>query len=211
MKVLMMRVALALLPVFIIFFIAPAIADDAAKPAPAKTEVATFAAGCYWCVESDFDRVKGVLDTTSGFMGGKTENPTYEEVSSGATGHTEVVKVTYDPAVVSYQQLLDAYWLNVDPIDKTGQFCDRGSQYRPAIFVYDGEQRKLAEASKKTIEDSKRFGESPVVVEINDASAFTPAPDQNFYQTNSIRYKFYRAGCGRDARLKQLWGEAGGH
>ena len=185
----------------------PASAADAAKPA---TQIATFAAGCYWCVESDFDRVKGVLETTPGFMGGKTEKPTYQEVSSGATGHAEAVNITFDPAVVSYKELLDAYWLNVDPLDGSGQFCDRGSQYRPAIFVYNDEQKKLAEDSKKAIEDSKKFKE-PIVVEINAASAFTPAPDPDFYKTNPIRYKFYRAGCGRDARLKQLWGDKGGH
>jgi peptide-methionine (S)-S-oxide reductase len=187
--------------------IAPAHAADAAKPA---TQIATFAAGCYWCVESDFDKVKGVLETTPGFMGGKTENPTYEQVSSGATGHTEAVNITFDPTVVTYKELLDHYWVNVDPLDAGGAFCDRGSQYRPAIFVYDDEQRKLAEASKKEIEDSKRFKE-PIVVEINNASAFTPAPDPDFYKTNPIRYKFYRAGCGRDSRLKQLWGDKAGH
>jgi methionine-S-sulfoxide reductase len=193
----------------LVFFawLSPASAADAAKPA---TQIATFAAGCYWCVESDFDRVKGVLETTPGFMGGKTEKPTYEEVSSGATGHAEAVNVTYDPAVVTYKELLDTYWLNVDPLDGSGQFCDRGSQYRPAIFVYNDEQKKLAEESKKAIEDSKKFKE-PVIVEINAASAFTPAPDPDFYKTNPIRYKFYRAGCGRDARLKQLWGDKGGH
>jgi peptide-methionine (S)-S-oxide reductase len=179
-------------------------------PVHAATALATFAAGCYWCVESDFDKVKGVVETTPGFMGGKTENPTYSEVSSGATGHTEVVIIKYDPAVVTYQQLLDHYWVNVDPLDIDGQFCDRGTQYRPEIFVYDDEQRKLAEASKKAVEDSKRFKE-PLVVAITQASAFTPAPDPDFYKTNSVRYKFYRAGCGRDARLKQLWGEKAGH
>jgi methionine-S-sulfoxide reductase len=186
---------------------APLHAEDAAKP---KTEIATFSAGCYWCVESDFDHVKGVVETTPGFMGGKTEKPTYEQVSSGTTGHAEAVNVKFDPSVVTYQQLLDHYWLNVDPIDGGGQFCDRGSQYRPAIFVYNDEQRKLAEASKKALEDSKRFKE-PIVVEINAASAFTPAPDPDFYINNPIRYKFYRAGCGRDARLKQLWGDKAGH
>ena len=198
---------IAALTVVAALFGAPAVAEDAANKA---TAVATFAAGCYWCVESDFDHVKGVVDTTPGFMGGKTENPTYKEVSSGTTGHTEVVNVTYDPAVVTYQQLLDHYWVNVDPLDAGGQFCDRGSQYRPAIFVYNDEQRKLAEGSKKAIEDSKRF-KDPVVVEIVPVSAFTPAPDPDFYKTNSIRYKFYRAGCGRDARLQQLWGDKAGH
>ena len=163
----------------------------------ATTDLATFAAGCYWCVESDFDKVKGVLETTPGFMGGET-------------GHTEVVNVAFDPAVVTYQRLLDHYWVNVDLVDGTGQFCDRGSQYRPAIFVYNDEQRKLADASKQAIVNSKQFKE-PVVVEINAASAFTPAPDPDYYKLNPVRYKFYRAGCGRDARLKQLWGDKAGH
>lgn len=185
----------------------PLRAEDAVKPG---TAVATFAAGCYWCTESDFDKVTGVLDTTSGFMGGKTENPTYDEVSSGTTGHTEVVRVVYDPAIVTYQQLLDHYWVNVDAVDGTGQFCDRGSQYRPAIFVYNDEQKALAEASKKKLETSGQFKE-PIAVQIGAHSAFTPAPDQNFYKTNAIRYKFYRSGCGRDARLKQLWGDKAGH
>jgi methionine-S-sulfoxide reductase len=183
-----------------------AFAEDA-KPA---AQIATFAAGCYWCVESDFDKVKGVVETTPGFMGGKTEKPTYDEVSSGTTGHTEVVNIKFDPAVVTYKQLLDHYWVNVDALDAGGQFCDRGSQYRPAIFVYNDEQRKLAEASKKEIEDSKRFKE-PIAVEINAASAFTPAPDPDYYINNPIRYKFYRAGCGRDSRLKQLWGDKAAH
>jgi methionine-S-sulfoxide reductase len=179
-------------------------ASDAADRA-----TATFAAGCYWCVEKDFDGVKGVLSTESGFMGGMTKNPTYEEVSSGSTGHTEVVRVTYDPSVVSYQKLLDHYWINVDPLDGDGQFCDRGSQYRPAIFTYGEEQKRLADASKQALVDGKRFP-SPIVVEISPATAFTPAKDQNFYVTNPIRYKFYRAGCGRDARLKSLWGDRAG-
>jgi peptide-methionine (S)-S-oxide reductase len=175
-----------------------------------KTAVATFAAGCYWCVESDFDHVPGVLDTTSGFMGGTTKSPTYEEVSTGTTGHREAVRVTYDPAKVSYQALLDHYWHNVDLVDGSGQFCDRGSQYSPAIFVYDDEQKRLAEDSKKKIEDSKRFAQ-PIAVQILPASELTPAPDQDFYKTNPVRYKFYRAGCGRDARLRQLWGAEAGH
>ena len=197
--------------IFALFFaISPAPQAPAATPvAMGPTATATFGAGCYWCVERDFDAVKGVVETTPGFMGGKTENPTYEEVSSGATGHTEVVNVKYDPTVVSYQQLLDYYWMHVDPLDAGGQFCDRGSQYRPAIFVYDDEQKRLADESKKALDASKRF-KSPVIVEISKASAFTPAPDPDFYKTNPIRYKYYRAGCGRDARIKQLWsGKAG--
>ncbi|MEQ1714876.1 MAG: peptide-methionine (S)-S-oxide reductase MsrA [Hyphomicrobium sp.] len=182
----------------------------AAKSAATATAIATFAGGCYWCVESDFDKVKGVVDTTSGFMGGHTENPTYDEVSSGETGHTEVVRVTYDPSIVSYQTLLDAYWRNVDPTDGRGQFCDRGSQYRPAIFVYTGEQKALAEASKTSLEKSHRFAD-PIAVEIHSASGFTPAKDQDFYKLSPVRYKFYRLGCGRDARLAQLWGGNAGH
>lgn len=175
------------------------------SPSIAATETATFAAGCYWCVESDFDKVKGVLSTESGFMGGHVQNPTYQEVSSGTTGHTEVVRVTFDNAVVSYKALLDHYWVNVDPLDADGQFCDRGSQYRPAIFTYGTEQKVLAEKSKADIDKSGRF-KTAVVVEILPATAFTAAKDQNFYKTNALRYKFYRAGCGRDARLQQLWG-----
>jgi methionine-S-sulfoxide reductase len=213
----MLRLSLAAV-IAAVFFAAQPMATPSAqvshysvtRVAMTDTAIATFAAGCYWCVESDFDKVKGVLETTPGFMGGKTANPTYSEVSSGETGHTEVVNVKYDPSVVSYKELLDHYWINVDLVDAEGQFCDRGNQYRPAIFVYDDEQRKQADASKKAIIDSKQFKE-PVVVEINAASAFTPAPDPDYYKNNPVRYKFYRAGCGRDARLKQLWGDKAGH
>ena len=204
----MRRAAFAVLALLTV--VAPVAAGAGNSSAAGGTAVATFAAGCYWCVESDFDKVKGVLETTSGFMGGAKKNPTYEEVSTGTTGHTEVVRVSFDPSVVSYQKLLDHYWLNVDPLDADGQFCDRGSQYRPAIFVYDEEQRKLAEASKAALEKSGRF-DKPLVVTINAASDFTPAHDQDFYKTNSVRYKFYRVGCGRDARLRQVWGAAAQH
>lgn len=194
-------------------FLAAAQFDSAEQPAAgtasadpkAGLATAVFGAGCYWCTESDFDKVKGVTETISGFMGGTEKNPSYKDVSSGATGHTEVVKVTYDPAVVTYQNLLDHYWRNVDPFDKTGQFCDRGTQYRPAIFTFSDEQKALADASKVVVE--KKF-EKPAVVEINQASEFTATHDQNFYVTNPIRYKTYRYGCGRDARLEQLWGPA---
>ncbi len=181
----------------------------AASAASAASQVATFAAGCYWCVESDFDKIRGVTDTTPGFMGGDTPNPTYEQVSAGTTGHTEVVNITFDPAVVTYKQLLDHFWVNVDPLDKGGQFCDRGSQYRPGIFYRDDEQKKAAEESKSAIEKSGQLKE-PIVIEITQASAFTAAPDPDYYKNNPIRYKFYRAGCGRDARLKQLWGDKAG-
>lgn len=173
-----------------------------------KLEVATFASGCFWCTEADFDKVKGVVETTSGFMGGKTPNPTYNEVAAGGTGHAEVVQLKYDPSQVTYQQLLDVYWRNVDPLDGTGQFCDRGDQYRPAIFYHTEEQKRLAEESKAALEKSGRF-KAPIVVEITAASAFTPAEDyhQDYYKRNPIQYFIYRHGCGRDARLEALWGK----
>jgi len=177
-----------------------------------KLEVATFASGCFWCTESDFDKVKGVVETTSGYMGGTTPNPTYEQVSSGRTGHAEVLQLKYDPSEVTYEELLDVYWRNVDPLDGGGQFCDRGSQYRPAIFYHTEEQKRLAEASKTALEESGRF-DQPIAVEITAASTFTPAEDyhQDFYLRNSVRYTFYRIGCGRDARLEALWGKSKSH
>lgn len=198
------------LTTFLLSMLAIATLTATAGAQSKELAVATFGAGCYWCVEADFDKVNGVLETTPGFMGGKTENPTYEEVSSGATGHTEVVNITFDPAVVSYEKLLDYYWRHVDLLDAGGQFCDRGSQYRPAIFYHDAVQKTLAENSKKAIDDSKRF-HKPVIVEINAQSAFTPAPDPDYYKLNPLKYKFYRAGCGRDARIKQLWGSEASH
>lgn len=172
-------------------------------------EVATFASGCFWCTESDFDKVDGVKQTISGYMGGDTENPTYATVSTGDTGHAEALQVTYDPKVVSYDKLLDHYWRTTDVVDGGGQFCDRGSQYRPVIFVATPEQRKLAEASKAELEKSGRF-DQPIAVEIADAGPFTPAEDyhQNYYKTHALQYRYYRHACGRDARLKQLWGDA---
>ncbi len=177
-----------------------------AKPLPANAAVATFAAGCFWCVESDFDKVEGVISTTSGYTGGRTPNPDYDSVSTGRTGHTEALQVVYDPAKVSYEGLLATFWHNVDPVDGGGQFCDRGNQYRPAVFVHTPEQRKLAEASRTALEKSGRFGR-PIVVPILDAAKFTPAePEhQDFHHKNPIRYAIYRHGCGRDQRLRQLW------
>lgn len=173
------------------------------------TAVATFGSGCFWCTESDFDKVPGVISTVSGYTGGTTANPTYESVSSGRSGHVEVVQVTFDPAKVSYKQLLDVYWRNVDPFDANGQFCDKGSQYRPVIFTHGPEQKKFAEESKAQAakELSAKF-KFPVVVSIEDAKPFTPAEDyhQDFYKKNPTRYSIYRTGCGRDARLKQIWG-----
>lgn len=179
-------------------------ADDKAD-ASAPRAVATFAAGCYWCVESDFDKVKGVVATISGFMGGHTRNPTYKSVTFGHTGHLEVVKVIFDPTVVTYEKLLDHFWHNVDPLDDGGQFCDRGDSYRPGIFVHDDNQRRLATASKAKI--AKRF-QSPIVVKIRKATKFTRGPEyhQNYYRKQPYKYKRYRYGCGRDKRLRQLWG-----
>jgi len=179
-----------------------------APPPPAGLAVATFAAGCFWCMEPPFDKLDGVISTTSGYTQGETVGPTYHEVSAGGTGHTESMQVIYDPAKLSYQQLLDTYWRNVDPLDDGGQFCDRGSQYRPGIYYHNEEQRQRAEASKAALEASKRF-DKPIVVEIKPAKAFyvAEAYHQNYYQENPLRYKFYRWSCGRDSRLDDLWGE----
>jgi peptide-methionine (S)-S-oxide reductase len=175
---------------------------------PAGQEVATFATGCFWCTESDFDKVAGVTSTVSGYMGGHTKNPTYQHVSSGKTGHTEVLQVTYDPRQVSYTQLLDVFWRNVDPLDKDGQFCDRGSHYRPAVFYHNEAQQKAAADSKAALDASKRFNK-PIVVEVTAASEFTRAEEyhQDYYKKEPLRYGIYRYGCGRDARLEALWGK----
>ncbi|HQR46839.1 MAG TPA: peptide-methionine (S)-S-oxide reductase MsrA [Thermoanaerobaculia bacterium] len=168
---------------------------------------ATFAGGCFWCMEPPFEGLDGVVSVTSGYTGGTTRSPTYEEVSAGGTGHAESVQILYDPARIGYERLLDVFWHNVDPTDRGGQFCDRGSQYRPAIFVHDEEQRRLAEASKAALEKTKPF-KGPVVVEIVPAGPFWPAEEyhQQYHRKNPIRYKYYRFRCGRDARLKELWG-----
>jgi peptide-methionine (S)-S-oxide reductase len=173
-----------------------------------KTATATFAAGCFWCVEEAFDKVEGVLSTTSGYIGGRTKNPTYEEVSSGGTGHTEALQVVFDPSKVSYAQLLQTFWRNVDPLDSGGQFCDRGSQYRSGIFYHSDEQQQLAEASKTRVRE--QLGTS-IATEVVAAGPFYKAEDyhQNYYQKNSLRYKFYKWNCGRAQRLEKLWGEGG--
>ena len=204
--------ALAAAGVFVAALVASQAPATRAAPAQQGLEVATFASGCFWCTESDFDKVAGVKETISGFMGGKTKSPTYEQVSAGGTGHAEAVQLTYDPKVVSYQQLLDYYWRHVDVLDGGGQFCDRGSQYRPAIFAATPEQRKLAEVSKTALQNSGRFSE-PIAVEIAEAGDFTPAEDyhQNYYQTHPLKYRYYRHACGRDARLQQLWGSEATH
>jgi len=181
------------------------------KPAaaPTVTAKATFAGGCFWCMEPPYDKLDGVISTTSGYIGGQKKNPTYQEVSGGRTGHTEAVQVVYDPAKVSYAKLLDVFWKNIDPTVKDKQFCDTGSQYRTGIFYHDDEQKKLAEASKLQLGKTKPFKE-PIVTEITAATDFYPAEDyhQDYYLKNPVRYNFYRTGCGRDARLKELWGSA---
>jgi peptide-methionine (S)-S-oxide reductase len=171
----------------------------------AKTAVATFAGGCFWCVEADFDKVEGVMRTTSGYTGGKLANPTYNDVGRGGTGHTEAVEIVYDTAKVTFEKLLDVFWHNHDPLAKNRQFCDRGDQYRPAIFYHDDEQRRLAEASKAKYQP--RF-QQPIQTEIVTAGPFYKAEDyhQDYYRKNPIAYKFYRYNCGRDARLEALWG-----
>jgi peptide-methionine (S)-S-oxide reductase len=178
---------------------------------PEPTAVATFAGGCFWCMQPPFDKLAGVLSTTVGYTGGHTENPTYQEVSAGGTGHAESIEIAYDPKKVSYRELLDVFWHNVDPLNPKGQFCDFGNQYRTAIFYHDETQRRLAEASKRALEQSKRFGK-PIVTEIVPATKFYPAEDyhQKYYEKNPARYEYYRWSCGRDHRLKQLWGRLAG-
>jgi peptide-methionine (S)-S-oxide reductase len=171
---------------------------------PQSTAVATFAGGCFWCVESDFDKVEGVISTTSGYTGGTLANPTYQDVGHGGTGHAEAVEIVYDPAKVSYEKLLDVFWHNHDPLAKNRQFCDRGDQYRPAIFYHNDEQRRLAEATKA--KHQQRF-KQPIQTEIVAAGRFYKAEEyhQDYYLKNPVRYKFYRFNCGRDARLEELW------
>ena len=178
---------------------------------PPGHAVATFAGGCFWCMEPPYDKLPGVSATISGYMGGRTANPTYEQVSSGTTGHAEVVQVVYDPRKVSYEKLLEVFWVNIDPTVKDRQFCDAGSQYRSAIFYHDEAQRRAAEASLAALQKSRPFKE-PIVTPIVMASTFTPAEDyhQDYYRKNPVRYNLYRTGCGRDARLKQLWGDRAG-
>jgi peptide-methionine (S)-S-oxide reductase len=184
------------------------IAPDTTLPA-AVADTATFAGGCFWCMEPPYDEIDGVAQTISGYSGGEIENPSYREVSGGQTEHTETVQVIYDSTKVGYERLLRIYWHNVDPFDGTGQFCDRGSQYRPAIFVHDDRQRRRAEETKAAV--AAQFDES-IAVEIEPLTAFYTAEEyhQNFYQKNPGRYNSYRDGCGRDARLREIWGEAAG-
>ena len=190
----------------------PAAAQTAAMSAPASapsvTAVATFAGGCFWCVEADFDKVPGVLSTVSGYTGGTVANPTYAQVSANRTGHAEVVRIVFDPSKVSYDTLLGKFWLSIDPTTKDRQFCDSGSPYRTAIYTHDAAQAAAAQASLAALEKSKPF-KQPIVTQIEAAGAFYPAEDyhQDYYRKNPVRYAYYRASCGRDLRLKQLWGE----
>ena len=175
------------------------------------TAKALFAGGCFWCVESDFDKIPGVLSTTSGYSGGKGAKPTYEQVSSHTTGHAEVVEVLYDPNKVSYQRLVEYFWHTIDPTVKDQQFCDHGTPYRSAIFAQNAEQLKVAQESRAALEKSKPFKEG-IVTEIALASPFYPAEEyhQDYYKKNPLRYKYYRSSCGRDARVQQLWGPLAG-
>lgn len=171
--------------------------------------VAVFAGGCFWCSEADFDKLPGVLQTTSGYIGGSIENPTYEEVSSGRSGHFEAVQVRFDPRQTSYAKLLEAFWPSIDPLNDNGQFCDNGPQYRSAIFYLNAEQQRLAEASKNALTASGRF-QQPIATQILAATTFYAAEDyhQDYHRKNPLRYRYYRHGCGRDQRLQELWGKS---
>jgi peptide-methionine (S)-S-oxide reductase len=194
-----------LLPV--LAFLMAALGTAFAQTAP-KHEVATFAGGCFWCTEADFDKVSGVISTTSGFIGGTVAKPSYQQVTTGTTGHTEAVEIVFDPAKVTYQQLLDVFWRNHDPLAKDRQFCDRGNMYRPGIFFHSEAQRAQADASKKQVQS--RFAPRVVHTEITKASTFYKAEDyhQDYHDKNPVRYKLYRFNCGRDQRLEELWGKS---
>lgn len=182
--------------------------DESTKIDNQQPVVATFAGGCFWCMEAPFDALDGVISTTSGYIGGHTKNPTYKQISSGKTGHTEAIQIVYDPARVSYEKLLGVFWRNIDPTTPDQQFCDRGNQYRSEIFYHSAEQKRLAEVSKSKLNKNKPF-EAPIVTQVTQASTFYIAEDyhQDYYKKNPIRYRYYRYSCGRDKRLKTLWGE----
>ena len=190
----------------IMFAVAAALFLFAHGASAQQLEKAVFAGGCFWCVESDFDKVPGVVSTISGYTGGKTENPTYKQVTYEDTGHYEAVEITYDPAKVSYEMLLTAFWRSVDPTDDGGQFCDRGHSYKTAVFVANDKERGLAEASKSA---AQKALDKPIVTPILAAARFYPAEDyhQDYYMVNPIRYNYYRFSCGRNRRVKELWGE----
>ena len=191
-------------------FVALQAGNQSSTPPAAQAagmQKATFAGGCFWCVEADFDKLPGVVSTTSGYTGGHVENPTYEQVSRGGTGHAEAVEIVFNPAVVSYEQLLEHFWHNVDPFVSHRQFCDVGDQYRPEIFVHSEAQRAAAEASRQRVQG--RF-KQPIVVKVTAAASFYPAEayHQDYHDTHSVQYRFYRWTCGRDARLRQIWGDS---
>lgn len=195
-----MRIIISLLALFGGVFAMSAHADN--------LENATFAGGCFWCLEKPFDHVDGVVSTISGYANGHTENPSYKEVSSGTTGHTEVMQVTFNPSKVGYAELLEVFWHNHDPLDAGGQFCDRGATYRPAIMTHNDEQMAAALASKQQLADSGKLP-GDIVTAIEPLTSFYPAEDyhQDYYNKNPIRYKYYRWNCGRDQRLQELWGK----
>ena len=180
-------------------------------PVSAEQKTATFAGGCFWCMEAAFEKLDGVLSATSGYTGGHKNNPTYEEVSAGGTGHLESVQVIYDPSKISYSRLLEFFWHNIDPVARNRQFCDAGKQYRSAIFYHDEQQRSLAESSMEALEASGRF-KQPIATEILPAKKFWTAEEyhQDYYKKNPVRYHFYRWSCGRDQRLEEIWGKEAG-
>jgi methionine-S-sulfoxide reductase len=198
-----------LLPVTFFAAVSIAAAQTGSQPAAGKTETAIFAGGCFWCVEEAFEKVPGVISAVSGYTGGKVANPTYEQVSAGTTGHYESVRVTYDPGKVTYRQLVDWFWRNIDPVDARGQFCDKGPHYRAAIFYQNEAQKKVADESKQALEASGQL-KQPIVTEIVAAGAFYDAEDyhQDYYKKNPNRYQFYKYGCQRVQRLEQIWGKA---
>ncbi len=198
-----MNILFALLVAFVSF---PAFAQE--KPPPAGFEAAIFAGGCFWCMEPPFDVLPGVVSTTSGYTAGRTKNPNYHDVSAGITGHTEAVRIVYDPKKVSYEKLLDVFWHNIDPTVRDRQFCDSGTQYRSGIYYLSPQQKALAETSRAQLEKTKPF-KAAIVTEIQPASDFWAAEDyhQDYYKKNPVRYKVYRTGCGRDSRLEELWGK----
>lgn len=200
-----MKILLIMLAALLSF---SSVASTPADQASTNYATATFAGGCFWCMEPPYDKLTGVISTTSGYMGGHVDKPSYQQVSGGNTGHTEVVQVIYDPNTLSYETLLNTFWKNIDPTDAKGQFCDRGQQYRTEIFYHSESQRQLAEQSKSELMNNKPF-EGDIVTAITAAAAFYPAEQyhQDYYQKNPVRYKYYRYSCGRDKRLESLWGK----
>lgn len=214
-SILIFGLAITLLVAFVSIRAASSRNSKEQKPAasqPGTLEKATFAGGCFWCMEHPFDQLPGVVSVTSGYTGGQKKNPTYGEVSAGGTGHAESIQVVYDPSKIGYEKLLAVYWHNIDPTVKDRQFCDSGHQYRSAIFYHTEEQRRLSVQSKEALEKNRPFRE-PVVTEITKAEEFYPAEEyhQHYYKKNPIRYTYYRTSCGRDHRLKELWGSSAGH